>query len=122
MSATNPGLLRHRVTLDNPSTPTSDGDGGAAVLWPPAGGVQLGARVPAAVDSTSIAREQPIAKTHEGVGTFTVRLRYLPGVSLSTRVTWHDGAIDRVLWVNEIADDEQRHALIALTCAERAAG
>ena len=121
MSGLNPGLLRHRVTLDNPSTATGDGDGGAAVLWPPAGGVRLGARVPAAIELTTGQGERSIAKTHEGVSTLTVRIRYLPGVSLATRVTWHDGAVDRTLWVNELADDEHRHAVLALTCAERAA-
>jgi head-tail adaptor len=115
-----PGRFRHRVTIDNPSGPMSDGDGGAAVLWPPDGGVRLGARVPAAIDATA-GTDQAVAKTHEGVNTFTVHVRYLPGVSLATRLTWHDGSVDRTLWVNTVADELQRHTLLTLTCAERAA-
>lgn len=114
------GLMRHRVTLDNPSQPTPDGDGGGTALWPPAGGVRLGARVPATVEPTDAqALERPVAKTHEGVGTYTVRVRYLPGVSLQTRVTFHDGAVDRTLWVNGVSDEESRHAMLALTCREQ---
>ena len=76
------GRMRQRVTLDNPSQPTPDGDGGAAVLWPPAGGVRLGARVPASVEATASAGslERPIVKTYEGVGSFTVQVRYLFGL------------------------------------------
>lgn len=114
------GKLRQRVTLDNPSTPNPDGDGSGAVLWPPEGGVRLGARVPAAVEPTDAqALERPIAKTHQGVGTYTVRVRYLPGVSLQTRVTFHDGDVDRTLWVNGVSDEESRHAMLALACREQ---
>jgi head-tail adaptor len=116
------GELRHRVTLDNPSAPTGDGDGGAARLWPPDGGVQLGARLPAAVDpGAAQGLERSVAKTTEGVGTFTIRLRYLAGVTLETRVTFHDGPTDRTLWVTGVADEAQRHVLLALTCQERVA-
>ena len=109
------GTLRQRVTLDNPSPPVSDGDASAAVLWPPAGGVRLGARLPAAVEPPRIGAdlERPIAKM--------TRLRYLPGVTLQTRVTWHDGAIDRTLWVTGISDEGSRHAALVLLCRERVA-
>lgn len=114
------GTLRHRVTLDNPSPPQSDGDGGETQLWPPDGGVRVGTRVPASVETPELGTlEHPIAKTSEAVGTHTVRLRYLPGVSTQTRVTFHDGAIDRTLWVNGVADEESRHAILALTCREQ---
>ncbi len=116
------GHLRHRVTLDNPSAPIPDGDGGESIRWPPAGGVRVGTRVPAAVDTVvGAGQERTIAKTVEGVGSYTVQLRYLAGVTLQTRVTFHDGLIDRVLWVNGIADDQQRHAMLVLSCAERVA-
>src|SRR5580765_5991895 len=114
----NPGALRHRVTIANPSQPTSDGDGGAAVRWPPDGGVLLGARVPASIEVAG-ARAHTTAKTTEGIGGYTVRLRYLAGISLASRLTWHDGAVDRTLWVNGIVDDDQQHARLELTCAER---
>jgi hypothetical protein len=29
--------------------------------------------------------------------------------------------VDRVLWVNGITDEQQRHALLTLSCAERVA-
>lgn len=114
------GLLRHRVTLDNPGAVTGDGDGARVQHWPPEGGVRLGARVPASVE-TDTARdlEHHVAKTVEGVGTYVVRLRYLPGVTLQTRVTFHDGPVDRTLWVNGISDEDSRHVALALTCAER---
>lgn len=114
------GALRHRITLDNPSVPTPDTDGGASRSWPPFGGVRLGRRVPASVEPATFNQtlERPVAKTSEGVGTYTVRLRYLAGVSTQTRVTFHDGATDRTLWVNGITDDENRHAMLALTCLE----
>lgn len=113
--------MRHRVTLDNPSAPQPDGDGGAVVRWPPDGGVRLGARVPASVDAAADTGtlERPIAKTSESVGTYTVRLRYRPGVSTQTRVTFHDGPTDRTLWVTGVTDEEQRHAMLALTCTEQ---
>jgi hypothetical protein len=117
------GLLRHRVTLDNPSQPTPDGDAGATRLWPPAGGVRLGARLPASVEPPSPTGnlDRTVAKTVEGVGTFTVKLRYLPGVSLQTRVTFHDGATDRWLWVIGLTDEASRHEQWTLTCQERVA-
>lgn len=114
-------VMRQRVTLDNPSLPTSDGDGAEVRLWPPDGGVRLGARLPAAVEP-SVANqslEHQVAKTLEGVGGFTVRLRYLPGVTLETRITWHDGPTDRTLWALGVVDEASRHAQLTLTCAER---
>jgi head-tail adaptor len=115
------GQLRHRVTLDNPSAPIADTDGGQTYLWPPDGGIRLGARVPASVaPDTERNLERRVAKTVEGIGTYLVRLRYLAGVTLETRVIFHDGPTDRTLWVNGIHDDG-RHAVLALSCAERVA-
>jgi head-tail adaptor len=115
------GRLRQRVTLETPGAPAPDGDGGAVSLWPPAGGVVLGARVPAAVDPVTRAQglERDLAHTSEGVGQYTVTLRYLPGVTLATRVTLHDAAGDRPLYVTGITDPEQRHVELALLCTER---
>lgn len=115
------GLMRDRVTLDNPSQPTPDGDGGATVSWPPDGGVRLGARVPASVDAATETGtlERPVAKTSESVGTYTVRLRYLAGISTKTRVTFHDGPTDRTLWVTGVTDKALRHGALTLTCAEQ---
>lgn len=114
-----PGELRQRVTLDNPSPPTSDGDGGPTRLWPPEGGVRIGARVPASVEA-ALARsvERLVAKTTESAATHIVTLRYRPGVTTQTRVTWHDGSTDRTLWVNGVSDASGRHVWLALSCAE----
>lgn len=122
MRLTPSGALRSRVTLDAPSVPQPDGEGGALVLWPPAGGTVLGSRVAALVTTVNRdSQERAIAKTTEGVATYTVIVRYLPGVSLQTRVTVHDGATDRPLYVTGIEDPEQRHRELRLACAEAVA-
>jgi head-tail adaptor len=114
------GPLRHRVTLDNPSTSVPDGSGASTVLWPPDGGVRLGTRVAASVQPAADTGtlEHEAAKTNESVGTYTVRVRYLPGVSTQTRVTFHDGPTDRTLWVTGVTDEAFRHAALTLTCRE----
>lgn len=114
-----PGILRDRVTIDNPSAVTSDGDGGPSRLWPPDGGVRLGARLPANVEP-ALARslERLVAKTSESNASHIVTVRYIGGVTTQSRVTWHDGGGDRTLYVNGVSDMEGRHVVLALSCAE----
>jgi head-tail adaptor len=109
------GALRHRVTLTNFGTSHQDGDGGW-VQDP----ITLGARLPASVEpATARALERLVAKTSEAVATHIVTLRFLPGVTTQTRVTFHDGATDRVLFVTGWADAGERHQGLALLCNEK---
>jgi SPP1 family predicted phage head-tail adaptor len=111
------GKLRHRVTLATPGDPVPDGDGGATVTW-----TTLAARRAASVQpATAHALERLMAKTTETIATHIVTVRYLPGVTTKTRVTFHDGATDRLLYVAGVFDLEERHEALALTCNEATA-
>lgn len=110
------GRLTHRVTLDNPGTAVPDpaGDGGYTQTWS-----TLVARAPAAVEpATARSLERVLGSTSETIATHIVTLRYLPAVTTKTRVTFHDGPTDRLLYVAGSYDAGERHRMLQLVCNE----
>ncbi len=110
------GRLQHRVTLtepvDGPAVP--DGNGGYTQAT-----LTLASRVPAAVTPASAhALERLIRNTSESIASHIVTLRYIPGVTTRTVVTFHDGPTDRTLYVAGTADEGERHRVLQLVCNE----
>lgn len=109
----NVGALRHRVTLQTPGDPVPDGDGGYTETW-----TTLGARVPASVEpATARTLERIAANTVTATATHLVTVRYLPGVTTKTRVTFHD-VTDRTFSVSGTHDPEERHRVLIIECTE----
>ena len=108
------GALRHRVTLQTPGAPVPDGDGGYTETW-----TTLGVRVPATVEpATARSLERIAANTVTSTASHLVTVRYLPGVTTKTRVTFHDGTTDRTFSVTGTHDPEERHRVLILECTE----
>jgi SPP1 family predicted phage head-tail adaptor len=107
------GYLRHRVTLETPTT-VPDGEGGFTETW-----AVLGLRIPAAVEpATARELERVAANTVTTTASHLVTIRYLPGVTTKTRVTFHDGPTNRILSIEGTHDDEERHRMLILQCTE----
>lgn len=108
------GSLRHRVTLQEPGTPTPDGQGGYTETV-----TTLVSRAPAAVEpATAQMLERIGANTVTPMATHLVTLRYLPGVTTKTAVVFHD-VTDRTLAVTGVYDRQVRHRELVLGCVER---
>lgn len=115
MASFEPGRLTQRVTLDTPGAANPGGDGGY-VDWSP-----LAARVPASVAPASArSLERLVAAGSEAVATHVVTVRYLSGVTTKTRVTFHDGSTDRLLYVAGVFDEGEQHRVLQLVCNEAA--
>lgn len=118
----NIGSLRWRVTLQNPGDPVADSDGAPSLRWPPDGGTTLASRVYAAV-TPAVGRmlrtlQGLVAATSEATATHIVTIRYLAGVTTQTRVVFHDGTRDRLLYVTGVFDEEEQHVALRLLCNE----
>lgn len=111
-----PGILRHRVTLQQPGVPVNDGTGGYTE-----GLTTLVSRAPAAVEqATSANLERLGANTISPMATHLVTLRWLPGVTTKTEVVWHD-LTNRALAITGVFDFQGRHRVLQLACVERMA-
>lgn len=109
----NIGALRHRVTLQTPGSPVPDVEGGYTETW-----TTLGTRVPASIEpATARTLERITANVVTSSASHLVTLRYLPGVTTKTRVTFHDTA-DRLLSVTGRHDPDERHVTLILECVE----
>lgn len=118
------GLLRHRITLQTP-TSAPDGDGGFVNTWPPDGGATLATNVPASIEPASLLgaamgpamskdMERVIAGTVLSSATHLVTMRYLDGVTTKTRVLFGS----RVLNVTGVQNPEERNISLVLICQE----
>lgn len=109
------GALRHRVTLENPGAPVPDGGGDFTQAW-----TVLASRVPASVAPvTARSLERIAANTVTSTATHLVALRYLAGVTTQTRLTFHDGDVDRRMSVTGRHDPEERHVVLMLEAVEQ---
>lgn len=108
--------MRHRVTLENPgdAVPDPTGGGGYTQAW-----TTLASRVPAKVEPASArSLERVTANTVSSSASHLVTVRYVPGVTMQTRLTFHDGEVDRLMAVTGQHDTEERHLELILECAE----
>lgn len=111
------GALRHRVTLENPTT-VADAEGGFTDTWTVLGW----SRMPAAVEpATARALERLVGNTVQSSASHLVTIRYLPGVTTKTRVTFHDDPADRILSIEGMHDAQERHQRLILECVEAVA-
>lgn len=110
------GVRRHAVTLENPSTPIPDGDGGyteaPAALTPPT--------MTASIEPASVrALERLAAGTTITTATHLVRLPYHPQVTTETRVKFTDfHGMAHTLEVASVINVDQRDRELALVCTE----
>jgi len=111
------GQKRHRVTLETPDVTTPDGDGGYTQTY-----VVLCRRIAACVQpATARSLEQLVASTLASTATHLVTIGYRTGVTTKTRVTYHDGATDRTLYVSGTCDPDEGHRDLVLACDEAVA-
>lgn len=89
MTTLNLGSLRQLVTLENPGPPMPDGDGNWTQTWLPLEPPQAKAAIERASQRTL---EYLFAGTVIGQSTLVVTMRFHPGVTLQTRLTWTDQA------------------------------
>lgn len=107
------GILRHRITLQSPSDPAPDGDGGFTNTWS-----TLAADVPAAIaPATASNLERVIAGTVQSIATHLVTIRYLVGVTTKTRALFGS----RVFEVIGVQNPDERNISLVLICQERVA-
>jgi head-tail adaptor len=103
--------LRHKVRLQNPGPPVSDGEGGYTQSW-----TDL---TPATWDcsidpATARDLERVTAGTTLATASHVVRGRYHPGITTATRILF--GA--RTLYVNGVANPEERNVETIALCQE----
>jgi len=108
------GALRHRVTLRLLGAGVADGDGGYTQAT-----TVLAYRVAAKVEpATARTLERVTANTVASSASHLVTLRYLPGVTTQTQLTFHDGQTDRLMSITGVHDHEERHQQLQLECVE----
>jgi head-tail adaptor len=114
------GRRRQRVTVQNPGTPTPDGDGGYTETWTDLGlrFVQLLPATPTAL--ARVGRAERVAE-----GTVTASATHLatgpldPAVTTKTRLQWTDvHGRAHTLEVLQVVDLEDRGLEMTLVCAE----
>jgi len=109
------GRRIHRLTLTNPGEPVSDGGGGwteePVVLADPI----YGEIVPASVRTL----ERTMPNIVLASASHVVTVPYVPGVTLTTTVVFHDPTEgDRTFSVGGIVDPDERHLQLILACEE----
>jgi SPP1 family predicted phage head-tail adaptor len=107
------GALRHRITLQTP-TSVSDGDSGFIDRWPPDGGTTLATVWASIVPATARDLERVVAGTVQSSATHLVTIRYLAGVTTKTRVVFGS----RLLSVTGMQNPEERNISLVLVCQE----
>jgi SPP1 family predicted phage head-tail adaptor len=103
------GAMRHRITLQTPSTATPDGDGGFTNTW-----AALATVWASIVPATARDLERVVAGTVQSSATHLVTIRYLAGVTTKTRVVFGS----RLLSVTGMQNPEERNISLVLVCQE----
>jgi head-tail adaptor len=111
----NLGRLVIPIVLENPAPPVSDGKGGYTEeffpLDPP--------RARASIRWAGGRGERTQAGTIESQATPVVRMRYHPGVTVKTRITFVDrSGTTRYLSVVDVTDPDELGVELELTCSE----
>ncbi len=107
------GQRRHRLTVTNPGELLPDGGGG----WTETPETLLevfGEIVPASV--RDLERQMPNVVVASA--SHVVTIPYVPGVTLTSQVIFHDTGIDRTFTIAGIVDPEERHIQLVLACEE----
>jgi head-tail adaptor len=79
------GSRRHYITLENPSTPTPDGDGGFTQTWTACSPAQVFASI---MPATARDQERAVAGTVMAMATHICLFPYHPDVNRKTRITF----------------------------------
>lgn len=107
------GELRTRVTLENP-TRTSDGQGGYTEEWTALDPPEAWVAIRGLTGAERLAHGTVVTQA-----THAITLRYHPGVTTETRLSWTDRANRaRTLAVVDVTDLDERGVELQLTCAE----
>ena len=118
----NIGSLFHRLTLENPTTQTPDGDGGFKEGWTALSPPRMWAAI---VPATAQRLERLMASTVESTATHIVTMRFHPGVTTKTRLTegarQTDGSLasgSREFRVTGLQNVDEYSVELRLACAE----
>ena len=105
------GSQRHLVTLENPSDPVPDGDGGFTEGWAPLDPPDWDCSIQPA---TARDLERLVGGTVQATATHLVRGRYHPQITIETRMTFKG----RQLLVQNVTNVDERDIDLILVCAE----
>jgi head-tail adaptor len=105
------GTYRHRVSLENPTGNVPDGDGGFTNGYAPLDPPVVDASIQAA---SARDLERVTAGTVLATATHLVRMRFHPGVTVLTRLTFKG----RVFEVQSVQNVDERDIALILICAE----
>jgi head-tail adaptor len=105
------GAYRHRVGLANPTGFVPDGDGGYTEGFAPLDPPDMDASIEAA---STRDLERVTAGTVLATATHLVRMRFHPGVTVQTRITFGD----RVFEVQSVTNVDERNIALILICGE----
>ena len=105
------GDYRHLVTLEAPGPATPDGAGGYTEAWMPLVPPTMNAAIDVA---TAGDQERLGSATVLSQASHVVRLRYHPGITTKTRLTFQG----RRFSVTAIRNIEERNRRLVLLCAE----
>lgn len=96
------GELRHRIVLENPGTPIPDGDGGFTQVYTALTPSPVSAAI---FPATARDLEYLSAGTVTSVASHVIQMRYHPGVTTQTRITFGT----RVFNVTGLINVEERN-------------
>jgi SPP1 family predicted phage head-tail adaptor len=103
------GSLRHRVTVQNPSTPTPDGDGGFTQTMTDAEIVWAEIRPASAHDL-----ERVVGGTVLSSASHLVRMRYRPAITTKSQLLFGS----RVFAVTGVQNVDERNVELVIACQE----
>lgn len=109
------GKLDHSLTLENP-TRVDDPGGGYTEVWT----ALSPSPVPAAIDpATQTNLEHVVANAVQSSATHVITIRFHPGVTLQSRVSFTDRAGQvHLLTVKGMQNPKQRDRVLRLACEE----
>lgn len=105
------GQRRHVVTLENPSAPIQDGDGGFSHEWTALTPARTFAQIKPA---TAHDLERTMVNTVQSVATHIVTIPYHPDVTTKTRLTFGT----RLFQIAGVQNPEERNIELVLACTE----
>jgi head-tail adaptor len=115
----NLGAQRNLVTVDNPGTPTPDGDGGYVLTYVAADPPEWWAAIARAGVAAS---ERLFAGTVLTQASYILQGRFHEAITTETRLTWTDRAgVVHVTNVLDVTDPEGAGVETIALCAERSA-
>jgi head-tail adaptor len=109
------GSLNRRVTLERPSVPVPDGDGGFTQTWAALSPSPVWASIEQATPKTL---ERILGGAVLSQASKLVRLRFHPQVTQQTRLTWVDGLGTHIAQATDVVNVKANGTEMVIVCSE----